>query len=158
MKSLMISLFLAISPFCMRARSQITSDSLISLVFKDGELTIDSVVMRYLRRQEFTPTPELEIRKRGRKEVRSANFFVEPMDTIENAKVRIEAYIFGSNASHSQTYFLLKLVANDKVQLKIIDPPNVKDAVLELFDFVQDFELTNSKKALLVRALTYAYH
>ncbi|HRP55739.1 hypothetical protein [Agriterribacter sp.] len=123
------------------------------------EATVDTVVMNYLRHVKDGPLPTLEVvRKNKRKSVRTSNFYLNPYANIQNDKISIAAYIFGSGTSHSRRYYLLETVANNKTQYKIIDDATKEGAVNNLFEYLKKFELTDGETSELVRGLTFVYN
>jgi hypothetical protein len=124
-----------------------------------GQSKEDTVVMQYLSTVKNIPTPTLEIvRKSKRKVVRSANFFANAYDSVQNANVKITAYLFGSDASHARKYYLLKTDANEGIQYKVIDNAALEGAIADLLDFVKPFGLADAEKSVLIRGLTFVYN
>ncbi|TXJ24896.1 MAG: hypothetical protein E6Q24_15220 [Chitinophagaceae bacterium] len=137
----------------------------ISIVFLFGCITsgyaqsaTDSVVMQYLRTVKGIPEPVLTITKKKGRGVRSANFFVEPIDSLSRGKMKINTFLFGSAASHNRKYFLIQVRTTETTIDKIIDSLHLEQATAALFGFIEQFQLTDAEKSILIRALTYAYN
>lgn len=118
----------------------------------------DSTVMQYLRTVKDIPQPTLEISRKKGKVIRSANFFVEPMDSLSHGGVKFNTFLFGSAASHNRSYFLVQVYSPNGIVNKIIDDQHLEQAIAVLFSFIEQFQLTDAGKAILIRALSYAYN
>lgn len=124
----------------------------------NGQITTDSVVMRYLRSVPDIPTPTLKISKKKNKTLREANFFIEEMDSVFYENTMLNTFIFGSSASHTRRYFLIQALSGNKLDYFIIDSPKLESGINELFRVVQQWNLSDTKKAILVRELIYIYN
>jgi hypothetical protein len=123
-----------------------------------SQSSADSAVMQYLRKIKDEPSPTLKITVKKGKTIRSANFFVEPMDSLSNETIALRTFIFGSSASHSRKYFLLQIFLPKGKEDKIIDDEGIEHAITSLLAFIKQFQLADTEKAVLIRALTYAYN
>jgi hypothetical protein len=139
-KLLTVLLFTALTTFCY------------------SQTSVDSVVMAYLRTVKDIPQPSLEITRKKGKTIRSANFFVEAMDSLAKGELKFRTFIFGSAASHNRKYFLLQVHFPDKMENKIIDDLHLEQATVTMFSFIEQFRLTDAEKAIFIRELTYAYN
>lgn len=120
--------------------------------------SIDSVVMQYLRRVSGIPAPVVKIVKKNNKTLRSANFFIEPIDSLQYKEVKIKAFLFGSSVTHARKYFFVRTNWKGTTENKIIDNIKLENALTSLLKFIERWELPDADKAVLVRALTYAYN
>ena len=117
----------------------------------------DTVVIRYLRSVPGLPEPFLKVAKNGHKGIRTQNYFNEPNEPIVNDSTRFITYLFGSSASHSRKYFLIQIQTENQESYKIIDDGRLEDAIKALYTFFSGYNLPDSKKAVFLNQLTYAY-
>ena len=123
-----------------------------------GQSYSDSVIIQYLRTVKGIPAPTLEITKKKNKTVRSANFFIELTDSLQRKDMYLKTFLFGSSSSHTRKYFLLQVNFRGTVRSKIIDSATFENAITSLLVYIQEWNLSDAEKSVLVRELTYAYN
>lgn len=123
-----------------------------------GQSSVDSAVMQFLRTVKKIPAPTLEIIKSNKKTLRSANFFIEPIDSLQNKNLKVKAFLFGSSVTHSRKYLLLTVSSKEVVENKIIDNKYLDSAITSLLHFMQERHLSDAEKSVLIRALTYVFN
>jgi hypothetical protein len=122
-----------------------------------SQSSIDSVVMNYLQNVPGIPTPILQVNKTKGNLSRSTNFFIEATDSVRHQDIIVKSFLFGSSASHARKYFLLQINSKGVVKNKIIDNPNIEDAIMSLLLCMHQWDLSDAEKSVLIRELTYAY-
>lgn len=118
---------------------------------------VDSVLINFLRSKPNIPTPVLKIEKVGKTETINRNYYWQAKDEIRKDSIRLTGYVFGTSASHGETYFMLKVFQNKKVFYQIIEERNIKQAIDTLLRNISEYKLTNSQQAILINQLTTAY-
>lgn len=123
-----------------------------------SQSSVDSAVIQYLRTVKNIPYPELTITRLRKGEERSANFYISPIGKIIVNSNEFQTFIFGSSASHTRKYLLIKVISGKKVIQKVLDNAEIEDAINDLISFIKAFKLSNSDKSFLIRQLTFTYN
>jgi|GEM_PF-3135744 len=126
--------------------------------FAQKKENIDSLVIQFLRQQPNTPSPFIEITKKGKRGTVSRNYFYNAGDTITKDGLLITEYVFGSAESHATKYFLLCVDAPHQNAHHIIDDQTVEQAIKHLLQLTEGFKLSDAQKAYLINQLTLAYY
>lgn len=122
-----------------------------------GQSNIDTVIIRYLRTLKGIPSPELSITIQNGRAVRSANYFLSPLEVIKLFDIEFRTFLFGSNSSHEKKCFLIQVLRKKIVVNKIIDSSTFKDGQSQVLLFLKNYNISDEKKSLIVKQLAFAY-
>jgi hypothetical protein len=122
-----------------------------------GQSNIDTVIIRYLRTLKGIPSPELSITTQNGRAVRSANYFLSPLEVIKSFDIEFRTFLFGSNSSHEKKYFLIQVLRKKIAVNKIIDSSTFKDGQSEVLLFLKNYNISDEKKSLIIKQLIVAY-
>lgn len=122
-----------------------------------GQSNIDTVIIRYLRTLKGMPSPELSITTQNGRAVRSANYFLSPLEVIKSFDIEFRTFLFGFNSSHEKKYFLIQVLRKKLAVNKIIDSSTFKDGQSQVLLFLKNYNISDEKQSLIIKQLAIAY-